>query len=294
MIVLAFSCTRKEGEKEREDDVLVAVGDSALTLNQVLRQIPTGLDSDDSTRMFHRIVDSWVKDLVLMDVASKNITDMDRIDRMVEAYRNDLIINQYIAAMSDRAASSVPEDKIREYYEANKEEMILEQPIIKGAFLKVPDTDPNLDKLRRWMADFSDEAIDDIEKSGLRQASQYEYFKNQWHEWNVVAEQIPYRFFDADAFVSSTKNFETEEGGSVYLLHISEYIPSGKEMPYEFAKLRIAEILRADNIRSYTERLVSDIYRKSIREGHLKPGLYDPVKGEMRDSVPTGKSKPKN
>ena len=163
--------------------------------------------------------------------------------------------------------------------------LVLEQPLVRGVFVKVAENDETLDNLRRWMSRLSDEDVDNIEKYGLRQASRYEYFRDEWHEWNVIAEQIPYRFFDADAFVSSSADFETSADGSVYLLHISDYITSGNEMPYEFARLKIREILRAADVASHRDRLMDDIYRDRIRSGELRPGLYDPVTRTMKVSA---------
>lgn len=280
--VFVASCGSETSGRQDVGDVLVAVGDSTLTMSDVLNQIPVGLNPVDSANMFIRIVGDWVRDLVLRDVAEKNIPDMERIERMTESYRNGLIVNQYLSTMSDHADDDISESRIKEYYEANHADMVLSQPLIKGAFIKVAENDESLDNLRRWMSQLNDEAVDNIEKHGLRQASIYEYFRDEWHEWNVVAEQIPYRFFDADAFVRSSDNFETSAEGSVYLLHISEYIPSGNEMPYEFARLKIREILRATDKASYIDRLILDIYKDRIKSGKLRPGLYDPLKGELK------------
>lgn len=282
MMLVSVSCGDGREDKSASGDVLVSVGDSSLTVDEVLLRIPRGLDPTDSVNMFRRIVGDWVRDLVLIDVAEKNIPDMARIERMTEAYRNGLIVSQYLSVMSERSASDVPESRIRDYYEAHRSSFVLDQPLVKGIFIKVADNDESLDNLRRWMSHMTDESVDNIEKYGLRQASRYEYFRDEWHEWNVVAEQIPYRFFDADAFVRSSSGFETSVDGSVYLLHISDYVPSGSEMPYEFARHKIREILRATDIASYRERLIVDIYRDRIRSGELCPGLYDPVKGEMK------------
>lgn len=265
--------------------MLVAVGDSVLTVAEVLRQIPSGLSTEDSTLLFRSIVDDWVRDLVLIDVAEKNIDDMDRIERMVEAYRHSLIVNRYLSIMSDRSGSDIPESRIKSYFEANEDNLILTQPLVKGVLIKVAENDESLDKLRQWMARLSDEDVDNIEKTGIRHASRYEYFRDQWHEWSVVAEQIPYRFFDADAFVRATKNFETEADGSVYLLRITDYVPSGEKIPYEFARLKIREILRNDDAADTKEKLKREIYTERIKNGWLKPGLYDPLTGQIKGEL---------
>ncbi len=285
LVVPVVSCGSQPADMQQSDDVLVSVGDSALTVAEVLRRMPAGLSPADSANMFERIVGHWVRDLVLLDVAEKNIPDPDRIERMVEAYRNGLIVDQYLSTVSEHAVDDVSEKRIKEYFDSHRGMLVLEQPLVRGVFVKVAENDETLDNLRRWMSRLSDEDVDNIEKYGLRQASRYEYFRDEWHEWNVIAEQIPYRFFDADAFVSSSADFETSADGSVYLLHISDYITSGNEMPYEFARLKIREILRAADVASHRDRLMDDIYRDRIRSGELRPGLYDPVTRTMKVSA---------
>ena len=201
LVVPVVSCGSQPADMQQSDDVLVSVGDSALTVAEVLRRMPAGLSPADSANMFERIVGHWVRDLVLLDVAEKNIPDPDRIERMVEAYRNGLIVDQYLSTVSEHAVDDVSEKRIKEYFDSHRGMLVLEQPLVRGVFVKVAENDETLDNLRRWMSRLSDEDVDNIEKYGLRQASRYEYFRDEWHEWNVIAEQIPYRFFDADAFV---------------------------------------------------------------------------------------------
>lgn len=261
-----------------EQEKLVQVGDSSLYLQDVLTKIPAGLDPADSARMFNNIVETWVRNLVLADVAEKNIPDPEKIERMVESYRNTLIVNEYLSSMAEKDANDIPDSRIREYYDSHQGEFILTQPIVKGGFVKLASTDKNLEKVRKWMEEFSDETVDKIEKNGLRQATRYDYFRNDWHDWSTIADQIPYRFGDADAFVKGNSFFETTDGGSTYLLHISDYMPSGSMMPYEYARIKIREILRVEDIGDMRTKLLRDIYRRKIKEGVLKPGLYNPVR----------------
>lgn len=264
------------------EDVLVTVGDSSLTLREVLLQIPAGLAPDDSAALFKGIVDNWVCDLVLADVAEKNIPDMERIDRMVEAYRNNLIVMNYLQSMDEGAYVKIPEEQVKNYYDTHREEFVLEQPLVKGVYVRVTESDPSLENLRKWMTKLDESSIDNIEKMGLRQATAYEYFCDQWIEFGQLADRIPYRFGDADEFVRGNHYFETSSSGSVHMLNLTESLPSGSEMPYEFAKQKISEILLSTHIGEVRERLKNDIYRRKISEGLLVAGLYDPLKGEMR------------
>lgn len=283
-VAMLSACGGKKTDSQVDSDVLVTVGDSSLRLNDVIVKIPVGLNPADSAAMFHQIVDNWIRDLVLIEFAEKNVPDIDRIDRMTMEYRNNLIVNEYIQSMSETSTPKVSEKRIREYYNQHHADLILDQPLVKGAYLKVPLSDTNLPNLRKWMASFSEESIDNIEKSGLHHALQYNYFKDQWYEWSAIADQIPFRFDDADIFVKNNKNFETSDAASTYLLHIHDFIPSGSKMPYEFAKLKISQILHNSDVVNFRKQLVSDIYRDCMKNGSLKPGLYDPIKCEMKPS----------
>lgn len=274
-------CDGKEGQTPARENILVEAGDSALSVDDVLLRIPSGLAEEDSIEMFKTIVDRWVRNMMLGAIASENVPDMERIDRLVEDYRNNLIIERYLRTKEEEAPA-VSDADIMRYYEVNGDEMLLDQPLVKGIYLKIGEKEERLAEIRKWMKTATEASVDNIEKYGLRQASQYEYFGQCWLEWSVIAEQIPYRFFDADAFLSSTRDFETTYGGSVYLLHISEYLPTGSKMPFEYASVKIAGILANENRDRYRTALMNSIYTRAIREGRLKPGLYNPVSHEIK------------
>ena len=148
LVVPVVSCGSQPADMQQSDDVLVSVGDSALTVAEVLRRMPAGLSPADSANMFERIVGHWVRDLVLLDVAEKNIPDPDRIERMVEAYRNGLIVDQYLSTVSEHAVDDVSEKRIKEYFDSHRGMLVLEQPLVRGVFVKVAENDETLDNLR--------------------------------------------------------------------------------------------------------------------------------------------------
>ena len=74
--VLCGSCSRgSEGSDNRNDEILLIVGDSTLTMTDVTTRIPSGLTPEDSVILFNRIVDTWLRSMLLEHVAMENITD---------------------------------------------------------------------------------------------------------------------------------------------------------------------------------------------------------------------------
>ncbi len=226
--------------------------------------------------------------MLLTKVAAENIPGVDRLDRMVADYRNRLIMMEYRKRMKEDSRKSISDAEVKSYYEAHADDMRLEHPVIKGIYIKVPSNAERIENVRQWVFSASKESIDKLEKYGLKGAIQYDWFADRWVDWEIVAEQIPYRFYDADAFVESTVNFETEYNGSTYFLHISEYLKSGDVMPYSFATEQIREMMSEKYKRDSESRLMQSLFRKAIDDGSLKAEGFDPVGHRMKPEMPSG------
>lgn len=270
------SCSHADKSAPEDDaDVLLWVGDSALRVPDVLAKIPGGLSPADSTAMFDALVRAWVQRMLLDDFGREYIDDMERIDRLTEQYRSRLIAQSYRRQLRRSNQSAVSDESIRKYYEANADSLFLDAPIIKGIYVKIPADAPELQMVKTWVAGASPSDIDNLERRGLDRALQYSFFEDRWVDFQDVAEKIPYRFPDPDSFVSSSRNFETEYGGNVYILHISSFLRSGQPIPFEYAKPLIADILESESADSYEKRLLSALWQQAVKKGRLKVKAYD-------------------
>lgn len=254
---------------------LVTVGDTTLTLHHVLEKIPDGVTAADSATLFAGIVETWMQDALLRQVASENMVDMEKIDRMTREYRERLIVNEYMHRMQIGRTPAVEESKVKAYYQAHGAEMQLEHPLVQGIYIKVDADADHLSDLRRWMRSATPQSVDNIEKYGLTGALHYDYFKDRWVDWQQLAESIPYRFGNPDEFVSTHRDFETTVNGSTYILHISRYLNSGQVMPYDFASNIIRESLQQEDREAYGRQLLSELTERARAEGRLKTPGYD-------------------
>lgn len=280
--LMSTGCRKHEDRSGKGDEILVTVGDSSLRVADVTALIPYGLSAVDSIAMFDVILDEWIRGMVISEIISTDEDEMRRIERMVDKYRKDLLISEYLKSKRSSIGNLVSESSVKKYYKQHYGELKLESPLVKGIYLKVPEQSERLADLRRWMASGTQRSIDKIESKGLEQAVEYEYFCDRWVDWDELSKLIPYEFYDADAFLSTTVNFETTCDGNVYLLHISGYKLSGSNIPYEFAAPRIEEMLARQNMRKYESDLIRELYKEAEEKGLLKAGAYDPIKGELK------------
>lgn len=287
---LVASCGgNADKEDSTYDDVLVVVGDSTLTLRSVVSRIPAGLSRTDSVALFNSIVDGWLERMLLSEVGADNIDDMETIERMTDDYRRKLIVATYKRKLRESQRGTVSDESIREYYDKNQDSLLLERPVVKGLYVKVPTDSRRIADVRRWMVTATPDAIDNLERYGLSEAIEYSFFEDAWTDWYVISREIPYRFGNPDDFVSRSRNFETSYGGMTYFLHISEYIRSGEKMPLEIAREVISERLETLRGDKYEDELIRNIYLKSKKEGKLKFVHYDPINHKIIEGANGGR-----
>lgn len=274
MAFMLMACD-KSATQSNTEDILLQIGDSVLTKQSVLNQIPKGLTPNDSINLYNAIVKEWVRTLLLREIAEENLPYIDKINKIVEDYRNQLIVLEYRKMMADGNESQIPQDSIEKYYDIHKMDFRLTQPLVKGLFIKLPVDASRIQDVKKWVFSATPNDIEKLEKYCLTEIIQYDYFMDKWVDWSIIEEQIPYRFGKADAFIEKNKNFETIKDGSVYLWHISEYIKSGEIMPLEYASTQIRELLLESDRRKYDEELLESFCRKAIKDKRMVIGSYD-------------------
>lgn len=271
LVTLTTGCGHHgEEEKNVGEEVVVEAGDSVLLLGDVLHRIPGGLSEADSTAMFEAIVKSWTERIILQDFARENIDDLDRIEKMVDEYRTRLIVDAYRMGLRDKVNPEISREAVRKHYEGHPEAFRLERPLIKGIYLKLPDNASNLNQIRQWVFSGQPEGIDKLEAEGLREAMQYSFFEDKWMDIQTIVDEIPYRFYDLQAFVDGQKNFETSYNGNTYLLHISNSVAAGKIMPFEYAEPVIRQSMVTGSTAEYEKKLIRQIITRAEKEGRLK------------------------
>lgn len=99
LATLAAGCGGNQQVDDRE--ILISMGDSVLTIQQVVSRIPVGLEAADSAALFGKIVDSWIEGMVLSELAREKLPDLPVIERKVADYRNRLITMEYLRRMRE-------------------------------------------------------------------------------------------------------------------------------------------------------------------------------------------------
>lgn len=247
-------------------DDLARLGNETLTRTDLAKALPAGLTPTDSAAFADAFISNWVTDRLIMQVATRYLRNTAEIDRQVEQYRRDLIVWEYrrMAVAAD-SALAVSADEIHAYYEANPGLMTLDDPMVRGIYIKMESDAPALAEVRRLYASPKQDDIDRLEKVGLKGAIHYDYFRDRWIPAKRIIDKIPRDINPADLRKGYT--LEADIDGFTYLLSVSDIIPSGATMPFEAAEPRIREMLE-----TMRQTEVDAALRKRLRDEAVASG----------------------
>ena len=244
---------------------LVEVSGEFLYKEDLQAALPLNISKDDSVLFAEHYIRNWIEDALLFDKAEGNIPDNDKISKLVENYRRALIMHTYQEELvNQKLANDISEEEINAYYEKNKELFRLDNPLVKGLFIKVPLSSPDVGNVRVWYRKNNQDVIEKLEKYSLRNAVSYDYFYDRWTSVPDVAAKIPLKVLDTDAnYLDKNRNVEVKDTAFCYFLHIEDFLGKDKQKPLDFARDEIKEILINLKRVEFINKVKEDLYQRA-------------------------------
>lgn len=276
------SCQRKVEHDGKQP--LVQLDNHYLYYEDVVKELPFGISKADSIRLIGEYCRKWLEEQILYEKAELNVRGDERIERMVADYRRKLILNDYEQRLlQQEMKDDLSEEDLQRYYAENKQLFMLEEPVIKGVFIKAPLNSPGLKDLKRWYKDKSESSLEQLEKYAFRNAVIYEYFYDHWVPVSELEGKLIINLAELGEDFDKHRNIEAEDGEYCYLLHIEEYIVKGEEKPYDMAKPEIIDLLANTRRVDFMRKVKDDLYNQSMEMGRIK--YYDDETKILGDTV---------
>ena len=276
------SCQRKVEHDGKQP--LVQLDNHYLYYEDVVKELPFGISKADSIRLIGEYCRKWLEEQILYEKAELNVRGDERIERMVADYRRKLILNDYEQRLlQQKMKDDLSEEDLQRYYAENKQLFMLEEPVIKGVFIKAPLNSPGLKDLKRWYKDKSESSLEQLEKYAFRNAVIYEYFYDHWVPVSELEGKLIINLAELGEDFDKHRNIEAEDGEYCYLLHIEEYIVKGEEKPYDMAKPEIIDLLANTRRVDFMRKVKDDLYNQSMEMGRIK--YYDDETKILGDTV---------
>ena len=269
LMSLCVSCKKEYDHHGRTP--LVELDGRFLYYDEVLAVLPLSLSAADSAAFVEQYKLNWLKEVLLMDKASRNIPNNAEIDRLVENYRKSLIAHTYQQELiNQKLADEVTEDDLLAYYDAHQSLFKAERPLLKGLFIKVPLTAPQLPQLRRWYKDTTQVAVENLEKYSLQHAVKYEYFYDKWVSIGDILDWVPYDEDELNSYLNKSQSLELKDTTFYYFLNVLDYRPIGAQEPFEIAQIQVKDILLNMRRMDYIEQVKNELYEEALENNKIK------------------------
>jgi hypothetical protein len=266
--VFFWHCGNKDGDK-KEDKVLAKVYDRSLYLSELEGVVPEGTIASDSALLVTAYVQRWLREQLMMYEAERNLPkDLD-IDELVRSYRASLVrFNFEERLIAEKLDSTVTDDELRAYYEANKDQFQLESTILKCFLLKVPSQAPQNEINKLWN---SQKPADEAKLSTLAKqwASLALLDAEKWYTLQEIAALLPKGTLTSEN-ASSRRDGTLSDGDFRYYYRVIEAVQGKTTAPFDYAKDQALKIILHKRKQELLERWKEDLYQKEMRRENIK------------------------
>ena len=271
LVVSSFFLSCRQSKVHHEGRQPVAeVNGEFLYEEDVRRALPLDLPYEDSIRYAEDFIHNWVEEVLLYQQAERNVRSTEHIEQMVSAYRKSLIIEDYQQQLiSQNLSEELTEEEMLKFYNDNKTLFVLKEPALKGLFIKVPRTAPDLADLKKWYRNNDDATLEKIEKYCFRNAVIYEYFYDRWMPLSDLEGKLK-ASNNLRNSLKKNENHETTDEEFCYLLHVADVVPEGSTKPFELARAEIADLLSNYRQVSLIKQVKKDLYEHAMETGRVK------------------------
>ena len=248
--------------------MVARVYESKLYQHDIVAVLPEGLSPEDSAPFVQNFINVWAKNELMVYKAEFNLTDEQKqFEEQIRNYRNDLLKYAYLQKyVDDRLDTSISELQIKEYYQANSQNFLLKENILKIRYIVVPQDAPELEDLKKWFKSSEAKDLEALLDYSLSFARSFSLDDTAWISFNDFRKLIPIRTYNQQDFLARNKWIELEEEGLIYLAQIKEYKIKDNSAPIFYVKDIIRNTLlnkkRLDLIADLEKNLVNDALKK--------------------------------
>lgn len=270
IFILTLTISSCDPQKTNNKTVIVEVNDEQLKKSEVMSTLPANISTADSIRMVDEYTQSWIKHRLLLQKAELNVGNNPEIRELVDKYKEQLLIENYLRLLVERKAEISPtEQQISDFYEENKEHYKLTENLVKGIFVVLPLDASNKDILNSLLkAEETDKTT--IEAYCLQNAAKVDFFTENWMPFRLIKKHLPELKKSESRVLKDHQFYQVEDSLFHYVLKIDDYIIEGETSPLSYVHKELKEFLLNSNKVTYLQKMEKDLYDDAKRKGIIQ------------------------
>jgi len=156
-----------------------------------------------------------------------------------------------------------------EYYETNREQFRLENPIVRCLFMEMPKNSKNLKEADKLWRDIAKDGSESLKKFATSNSSQFMLNDSIWYQPNYLMTLLPEKNQKSKNFTNGTKLSFTDDQFKYYL-NILERIPKGDIAPMEYVISQMSSVILHKRKIALLNEKREEIYEREINRNTIK------------------------
>jgi len=255
----------------KEDKLLAVVYNKSLYMSDIKDMIPAELLLKDSSLVVNAFIEDWVREALLMHEAELHIPKDLNIDDLVRDYRSSLILHSYEKYLiEEELDSTISEVQLTSFYEDNKEQYQLKNPIVRCDFIKIPLTAPDIDQFTQWWG--SENATEDrilLEEYAYKNAELSMLEAELWYDINDVIVHLP-KGLVHKGNIDLHKNLQHQDDSHIYFMKILEIVKNNELPPMSYIENQAKKVILHKRKSALIDDKKEALYETELKRNNVK------------------------
>ena len=246
--------------------VLASVFDHELMSSEIPSDLKENNSGSDSIALVNAFIDQWIRKMLLLREAQNRLPESLDVDKLVEDYKQSLLINNLEKQVIDEELDTlISDDERMAIYEKIKGNYLQEFPIIRLTYIKIPEKAPRIDRFYEW---WKTEDFDRMNFYIEKYAESAILGIDDWWEWNDIQNQIDDIILNKYSF-KQARSIQKNIGEYEYFVNIYEYVDKGEISPLSFIKDQIDNIIIQKRKVSVMDEYLERLYQKEVKKKNI-------------------------
>lgn len=267
--VLSVSCNFGDS-RAKDDRQLGRIYDKTLYLSDMDGMLPEGITGEDSTVIINTYVRYWMREMALLHEAEQNIPKDLNLEKLVADYRSSLVKNNYgNLVMNKLLDSTITKQQLQEFYEKNREQYLLETPILRCRFIKAPRSAPNSDKAQEWWNSTEEGDFAELSRWCSQHAAVHHLQDSTWYNVDDIAAYMPQGALTVDN-VNNRKDFVQRDDNFVYYFRLLELVRKKEVAPLSYIESQARKVILHKRKTELLEDLKDKLYQEALQKNNAQ------------------------
>lgn len=274
MIGVVFSSCSKNNSNTtgRDEKAIAKINSSTLYVSDVKGTVLKDLSKNDSLIFIENYINKWANNEVFYQQALNYLTEEDLdVTKELEAYKKELIAFKFQSKLIDEKLDTlISEQEIESYYDANSQNFLLKNNIVKVLYVKTPLSIPNFEKLKKLCYSTNPKDAEQLKSLCIQYANNYYMNENTWLMFDDLKKEINQLKEVPEYSVLAGKIFEFTDANSFYFLKIMDVKSKNTISPLNFERNNIKNILINQRKQKLINGIKKDFFEKAKTNKELQ------------------------